>query len=147
MAVLAAVRREGELHTSLPILTETARVLREKFDHSEQDITGALKMNSRVATIVRPVRKITILKDAPDNRILECSVIAEADMVVTGDSHLLKLKEFEECPSYAMPIFFERSVYTGMEKQSTSRDQNLTMGIAAFVGESQSATQPNSSRR
>jgi hypothetical protein len=46
-----------------------------------------------------------------------------------------------------MPIFFERSVYKGMEKQWTSRDQNLTMGIAAFVGESQSATQPNSSRR
>jgi hypothetical protein len=59
MAVLAAVRRKVELHTSLPILTETARVLREKFNRSEQDITGALKMNSRVATIVRPVRKIT----------------------------------------------------------------------------------------
>ena len=70
-------------------------MLREKFDQSEQDITAALKMIDRVATIVRPVRKVTILKDVPDNRILECVVTADADLIVTGDSHLIKLKEFE----------------------------------------------------
>lgn len=94
-AFLLAQRRKVELYTSLQILTETAKVLREKFDQSEQDITAALKIISKVAMIVRPVRKITILEDAPDNRILECAVTAKADLVVTGDSHLLKLKEFE----------------------------------------------------
>ena len=97
-AFLLAQRRKVELYTSLPILTETARVLREKFDQSEQDITAALKMIGRVATIVRPVRKVTILKDVPDNRILECAVTADADLIVTGDSHLIKLKEFEGIP-------------------------------------------------
>ena len=95
---LLAQRRKVELYTSLPILTKTARVLREKFDQSEQDITAALKMIGRVATIVRPVRKVTILKDVPDNRILECAVTADADLIVTGDSHLIKLKEFEGIP-------------------------------------------------
>lgn len=55
-------------------------------------------MIGRVATIVRPVRKVTILKDVPDNRILECAVTADADLIVTGDSHLIKLKEFEGIP-------------------------------------------------
>jgi len=76
-AFLLARRRKVELHTSLPILTETARVLREKFDQSEQDITAALKMIGRLATIVRPVRKITVLEDVPDNRILECAITAQ----------------------------------------------------------------------
>lgn len=102
---LLAQRRKVELYTSLPILTETARVLREKFDQSEQDITAALKMIGRVATIVRPVRKVTILKDVPDNRILECGVTADVDLIVTGDSHLIKLKEFEGIPIVRLADF------------------------------------------
>ncbi len=104
-AFLLAQRRKVELYTSLSILTETARVLREKFDQSEQDITAALKMISRVATIVRPVRKISILEDVPDNRILECAVTADADLVVTGDSHLIKLKEFDGIPIVRLADF------------------------------------------
>ena len=104
-AFLLAQRRKVELRTSLSILTETARVLREKFDQSEQDITAALKMIGRVATIVRPVRKITVLEDVPDNRILECAVTADADLVVTGDSHLIKLKEFEGIPILRLADF------------------------------------------
>ena len=94
-AFLLAQRRKVELHTSLPILTETAGVLRGKFDQSEQHITAALKMIGRVATIVRPVRKITVLEDVPDNRILECAIAAQTNLIVTGDHHLLKLREFE----------------------------------------------------
>jgi predicted nucleic acid-binding protein len=52
-------------------------------------------MIGRIATIVRPVRKISILEDVPDNRILECATAAQAHLIVTGDRHLLKLREFE----------------------------------------------------
>jgi len=39
----------------------------------------------------KPAKRIAILDDAPDNRILECAVDAEADYIVTGDRHLLNL--------------------------------------------------------
>lgn len=97
-ALLLAHRRKVDLFSSVPILTETARVLRTKFDQPEKDITAVLKMIGRAATIVRPVRTIRVLDDAPDNRILECAVTVEADLVVTGDHHLLRLKEFEGIP-------------------------------------------------
>ena len=97
-ALLLAHRRKVALYTSVPILTETARVLLGKFNQSEQDITAALKLIGRAATIVRPVRKIAILEDLPDNRILECAVTGEADLIVTGDYDLLKLREFEGIP-------------------------------------------------
>lgn len=108
-ALLQAYRRKVALYTSVPILTETARVLREKFAQSEQDITAALKMIGRSATIVQPVPKITILEDAPDNRILECAVTGEVDLLVTGDNDLLKLKKFEEIPIVRLADFL-RSV-------------------------------------
>jgi predicted nucleic acid-binding protein len=38
---------------------------------------------------------LAVLDDVPDSRILECAVTVEADLIVTGDHHLLKLKEFE----------------------------------------------------
>ncbi|MBA5866424.1 MAG: hypothetical protein GDA67_06975 [Nitrospira sp. CR1.3] len=37
-----------------------------------------------------------ILEDIPDNRILECALEASADLIVTGDRHLLRLKTFQD---------------------------------------------------
>jgi len=44
---------------------------------------------------VKPVKRIQILEDGPDNRVLECAVQGKADTIVTGDKAFLKLKEFE----------------------------------------------------
>lgn len=104
-ALLLAHRRKVDLYSSVPILTETARILRTKFDQSEKDITAALKMIGRAATIVRPSRKVTVVEDLPDNRILECAVTAQADLIVTGDHHLLGLREFEGVPIVRLADF------------------------------------------
>jgi putative PIN family toxin of toxin-antitoxin system len=97
-AFLLAHRRRVELYSSVPILTETARVLRTKFQQPEKDVATALKLIGRASTIVRPSRKVTVLEDTSDNRILECAVTAQADLIVTGDHHLLRLREFEGIP-------------------------------------------------
>jgi predicted nucleic acid-binding protein len=55
----------------------------------------ALKLIARAAAIVQPSRKVKVVQDAPDNRILECAAEAQADVIVTGDHHLLALKQFE----------------------------------------------------
>jgi putative PIN family toxin of toxin-antitoxin system len=85
-----------DLYTSVPILTETANVLRMKFHQPEQDIQAALKLIGRTAHILKPTAKVSVLQDFPDNRILECAAEAQADLVVTGNRHMLKLKEFRE---------------------------------------------------
>src|SRR2546425_7429803 len=68
---------------------------RVKFDQDEEDIKHALRLISRASTVVRPRRRVTVLHDDPDNRILECAAEAGADVVVSGDRHLLKLRRFE----------------------------------------------------
>jgi putative PIN family toxin of toxin-antitoxin system len=97
-AFLLARGKRFQLYTSVAILTETANTLRDKFDQSEDDIKLALRMISRVAKVVQPVVRIKILSDIPDNRILECAAEAAADIVITGDRHLLKLKKFQGIP-------------------------------------------------
>jgi putative PIN family toxin of toxin-antitoxin system len=88
--------RDGEVHlfTSVAILTELASKLREKFEWSEDRIRTALKTISRTAEVVKTRPHLEVVRDATDNRILECAEHVDADLIVTGDPHLLKLRRF-----------------------------------------------------
>lgn len=94
-AYLLAVRGKIELYTSVSILTELAGKLRDKFHWDDISISSALKHISRVAMVIKPAAVITLMQDEPDNRILECAKDSKADLIITGDKHLVALKEFE----------------------------------------------------
>jgi uncharacterized protein len=85
---------DADLFTSVAILTELASKLREKFDWNEDRMRAALKSISRTAQVVKTTPHPSIVSDATDNRILECAAKVEADLIVTGDPHLLKLRRF-----------------------------------------------------
>jgi putative PIN family toxin of toxin-antitoxin system len=91
-AYLKAIHGEFELFTSVAILTETARVLQLKFDWAEDRARHAIQEISQTATVLRPRPTLHVLRDEPDNRILECAMAAQADWIVSGDRHLLALK-------------------------------------------------------
>jgi putative PIN family toxin of toxin-antitoxin system len=93
-AFLLAQQKRFELYTSVAILTETASKLREKFNQTEEDVKQSLKIISRAAEVLKPTVKLNVLKDEPDNRILECALESRADIIVTGDRHLLKIRKF-----------------------------------------------------
>jgi putative PIN family toxin of toxin-antitoxin system len=44
--------------------------------------------------LVRPDQRVRVFRDEPDNRILECAVFGKADLIVTGDKEMLRLKEY-----------------------------------------------------
>lgn len=94
-ALLRALHSEVTLFTSIPILTETARKLREKFKWDDEHITAAVRHAAAVATVVKPTVTLAVLADEPDNRILECALEAKAGVIVTGDRHLLELGAYE----------------------------------------------------
>ena len=104
-AFLLAQANRLELHTSVAIMTETAGVLRRKFDQDEDDIKQALRQISRAAVVSKPVAKLRVVEDEADNRILECALEGRVDLVVTGDRHLLKLKRFEGIPIVRLADF------------------------------------------
>jgi len=83
-----------DLFTSVAILTELASKLREKFDWREDRIRAALKSISRTAQVVETTPHLSIVRDATDNRILECAEEVDADLIVTGDPHVLRLRRF-----------------------------------------------------
>ena len=88
--------RKASGFTSLKILLELSRKLNNKFGWKEEKIKLVINNLARYIQIVNPRIKLTVVKEDPkDNKILECAVVADVNYIITGDKHLLKLKEFE----------------------------------------------------
>ena len=74
-------------------LSETLEYPKFGFTKEQKDKFKSLILE--IATFVKPVEKIDVIKDDPDdNIILECAVTGSVDYIVSGDPDLLDLKEF-----------------------------------------------------
>ena len=52
-----------------------------------------------VSEIVYPAQRISLITDDPsDNRILEAAVVAKVDYIISGDRHLLRIKQIAGIP-------------------------------------------------
>ncbi len=105
----AALRGRFILLSSPAILAELATILREKFAFPEEDVRAYIKQIGQKAEVVKPKLTLRIVADEPDNRILECAVAGEADLIVSGDFDLLSLKQYEGI-GIVRPIEFLRSL-------------------------------------
>ncbi len=84
-----------ELFSSESILLEVQEKLEGKFGFDRSQVVDTIDSICKVATIVRPRRKITAVRDPDDDKILECAIEAKADIIVAFDKDLLTLKEYE----------------------------------------------------
>lgn len=105
------------LTTSAAILQEIAEVLRAKFQRSERDVEQAMQHLSHIAETVIPSETVNALTDDPDdNAIIECALAAEANVIVSGDRHLLRLGQFGGIQIMKVADFLEAMIGTAAEK-------------------------------
>lgn len=108
----AALRRvvEGRdpLVLSRAILGELLEVLGRKFARDAEELAHVAVFVSDLATVVAPKRRLRVVKDDPDNRILECALAGKAQAIVTGDKGLLALKSFEGIPLMTLASYLGR---------------------------------------
>ena len=93
-ALLRIIEERDQLIVSKPILDELLGVLARKFSRDAEELARAAIFLSELAITVRPRQKLHIVKDDPDNRVLECALAGRADAIVTGDKELLALGEY-----------------------------------------------------
>ena len=96
----AALRRiiveTDQLVLSRPVVDELLDVLARKFARDAEELAHIAVFVTELAVIVAPKRRLRIVKDDPDNRILECAVAGRAEVIVTGDKALLALKLYRK---------------------------------------------------
>jgi len=94
-AILKIIEEEDFLLISKDIIDEILSVLSSKFGRDREGLSHVAVTLSELAELVKPARRISLLKDEPDNRILECAIYGEADLLVTGDKEILQLGEYK----------------------------------------------------
>lgn len=120
-AIRAATRHGLEVFISRPILEEMLEVLSRKFARSPGELARTALYVASLAHLVAPLRRVRVLADEPDNRVLECAAEAEAHAVVTGDRRMLLLGMWEGVELISLRQFVDRVERPGEVRQSISR--------------------------
>jgi len=106
-AILKIIEGEDILLLSKEMLDELLSILSAKFSRDREEISRVAVILSEMAEWVRPTTRISVLKDEPDNRILECALFGKADVIVTGDKEMLKLKAYEKTKIIRLKPYLE----------------------------------------
>jgi len=90
------IESKDSLAISRPIIDELLSVLARKFSRDREELARVAVFLCNLAELVEPSEGLAILADKPDNRILECALAAQAEIIVTGDRAMLALAEFQD---------------------------------------------------
>jgi len=106
--VLNGLKKKYSIYLSPQILNELEEKLRIKFKFPENEIQNHIEVLIEYGEIVEPSFTIDIIKNDPDdNKILECAASCNADYIVSGDSHLLDLNEYNGIKILSAKKFLE----------------------------------------
>ena len=107
------VKQDLTVYVSEDIGLEVSKVLQyprvseilRKTGVREKDVLRIFAVNSRR---VEPKVELHIInEDEEDNKILECALAARADIIVSGDKHLLNLGKFKKTRILTPKEFFD----------------------------------------
>lgn len=103
------IKREVVLYLTESIFKEIERVLEyPKFNFTQAEKDSLKLVLTEIGNLVSATLKIDLLADDPsDNKFLEAAFAAEADFLVTGDKHLLEIKQFGKTKILRAPEFLK----------------------------------------
>jgi uncharacterized protein len=105
-----ALERQIELAISEAILSETLRILRDKFHRTPEQLEDTDRFIQSITRHVYPTERLdAVPTDRDDNRVLECALKAGSDAIVSGDTDLLRLGTFQGIEILRVTDFLQRS--------------------------------------
>ena len=102
-----------EIFATSEILEELFGVLqREKFKplfkKGETNVEKVFRKILKLVEVFPTKQEVDIIKEDPfDNNFLACALSCRASFIISGDKHLLKLKEFQSIPIFSPGEFLE----------------------------------------
>ena len=106
-----ALERRLEIGTSRTLLAELGRVLGQKFGWIPDRVEAAVAQMTRIAAVIEPSEVVHVVRaDPADDRVLEAARAFDADVIVSGDRHLLDLGTWNEIEIISPAEFIARWV-------------------------------------
>ena len=92
---------------SKPLLHELLEVLGRKFSRDREELSRVAVFLGDLGEMSHPQSKVQVLDDDPDNRILECAVAGQADVIVTGDRAMLELQRYQNIEIISLKSYLD----------------------------------------
>jgi len=91
-----AVNKSDELFITKEIIDEVESVIkRPKFHAGKDEIEYFIQSIEEIGNKIVPQKKIKRgSRDKTDNKYIECGIAGKVDYIISGDIHLLEIKEF-----------------------------------------------------
>ena len=98
----------------LPMLSELTQKLRDPFGFDENHIQAVVYDYRRISERVEIVGDLCVVSDDPDDdQFVECAVVSGASAIVSGDRHLLNLREYQGIRVFSAAAYLARFEQTG----------------------------------
>ena len=108
-ALSRIIEEQDQLVISKAILDELLDILARKFSRDAEELAHIAVFLSDLAVFVKPRRRLRVVKDDPDNRILECALAGRVEAIVTGDHALLALREYKAVRLISLHDYLEET--------------------------------------
>lgn len=103
-----AQKGEFSLLISKSIMAEIRGVLHTKFDYDFSMLEILETLLLELCSLIEPKARLFVVKEDPDdNKMLECALEGGANIIVSGDRHLLELGKYQEIVIMTARDFFE----------------------------------------
>jgi putative PIN family toxin of toxin-antitoxin system len=106
-AISKIIEGDDILLISKEIIDEVLSVLSSKFSRDREALSHVAVTLSDLGELITPTKRIGILRDESDNRILECALSGHADVIVTGDKDMLKLGIYKNVRIISLKEYLE----------------------------------------
>lgn len=111
-----AVQSNFKIIISQEILQEIQSKLTDKFHWPKENVDFFLARIRKITEEVDIKKRVAvIIRDPKDNKILECALAGKADLIVSLDQDLIKLKNFQgigiihpKTLSWTFPEYFQK---------------------------------------
>lgn len=105
------------IYTSLEIMAEVHRVLNyPKFEqYIDKQKVSSGELFAKIASLCTIIQADQIVKgvcsDADDEKFLSCALTANVEVLVSGDRHLLDLKQYKSVRIVTAREFYEENIH------------------------------------
>jgi putative PIN family toxin of toxin-antitoxin system len=122
--LLEAAQAKAFVHiTSLEILFEITRVLREYFGYSDEEAYEWYKEIGELSEVITPGIQLNVIKaDPTDDKFLKCALEGQANFIVSGDHHLLDLKSYRGIEIVRVSEFLSKMSGEKVRENGQERD-------------------------
>jgi len=102
---------KDELYVTKEILEEIESVMgRPKFHVNKEEVDYFINSIEEIANRIVPKRQVNNgSRDKKDNKCIECAIAANIDYIISGDIHLLELREYKNVKIVTAKSYLENS--------------------------------------